>query len=105
MDNYSFDTTQQLLNISNQGFQNGMRFYPVQIAIPLLRGAEGEKIREIINNIGTSFNALTNEQLDALKKAADILIHQDPCFQQFVRDLNGQPAPPNAPICASAPPK
>lgn len=105
MDNYSFDSLQLLVLTVNERFRNddSIRYYPVQIALPLLRGPEGKKVREIIDDIGTSFNALTNEQLDALKKAADLLIHRDPCFQQLVRDLNGQPSPPDA-QCASAPP-
>jgi NTE family protein len=102
MDNYSFDTIQLLINTVANLDDDGVRYYPVQIAIPLLRGDPGDKIRDTINNIGTSFNALTDDQLNALKQAADILIHQDPCFQQFVRDLNGQPMPPGAAPCPSA---
>jgi hypothetical protein len=63
-----------------------------------------KNLRDIVNNVGTSFDALTNEQLSGLKQAADILVHQDPCFQQFIRDVNAQPTPPDSPICTSAPP-
>jgi NTE family protein len=100
MDNYSFDTAQRLLDMANQQIA-GALYYPVNIAIPLLRD---KSIRDTINNIGTSFNALSDDQLHALEHAADILIHQDPCFQKFVRDVNGQPDPPGAPPCPSAMP-
>ena len=100
MDNYSFDSIQLLLNTANARYESGVRYYPVVISFPLLRDKD---LRHLVNNIGTSFNALTNEQLSGLKQAADILIHQDPCFQQFVRDVNGQPTPPGSPICRSAP--
>jgi len=80
---------------------NGVRYYPVVVSFPLLRD---KNLRDVVNNVGTSFNALTNEQLSGLKQAADVLIHQDPCFQQFIRDTNGQATPPGSPICASAPP-
>ena len=101
MDNYSFDSTQLLLNVAARRFQSGVRFYPVVISFPLLRD---KNLRDIVNNVGTSFNALTNEQLSGLKQVADVLIHQDPCFQQFVRDANNQATPPGSPICGSAPP-
>lgn len=100
MDNYSFDSIQLLVNIANARYETGVRYYPVVISFPLLRDKD---LRHLVNNIGTSFNALTNEQLNGLKQAADILIHQDPCFQQFIRDVNGQPTPPGSPICRSAP--
>ena len=100
MDNYSFDSTQLLLNTFNARVDSGVRYYPVVVSFPLLRD---KSLRELVNNIGTSFDALSNEQLNGLKQAADILIHQDPCFQQFVRDVNGQPTPPDSPICRSAP--
>jgi NTE family protein len=103
MDNYSFDTTQLLVTTLNKRRDSGILYYPVNVAIALLRD---KNIRDTINNIGTSFNALSNDQLNALTQAADILIHQDPCFQQFVRDANGQPTPPDAVPCPSAmPPK
>jgi hypothetical protein len=57
-----------------------------------------------VNQIGTSFDALSEPQLNALKRAADVLIHQDPCFQQFVRDANGTPTAADAPLCGTAPP-
>ena len=101
MDNYSFDSIQLLLDTVGKRVDSGVRYYPVVISFPLLRD---KNLRDLVNNIGTSFNALTNEQLNGLKQAADILIHQDPCFQQFVRDANGQPTPPGASPCASAPP-
>jgi NTE family protein len=101
MDNYSFDSIQLLLNTAIGRTDNSVRYYPVQIAFPLIRD---KNLRDIVNNVGTSFDALTNEQLNGLKQAADILIHQDPCFQQFVRDVNSQPTPPGSLICGSAPP-
>jgi NTE family protein len=105
MDNYSFDTTQLLIGTFAQRFESGTLYYPVNVAIPLLRDKD-KSVRDTINNIGTSFNALSDQQLQALLQAADVLIHQDPCFQQFVRDVNGQPAPPGASPCPSAmPPK
>jgi hypothetical protein len=94
-----------LLTVSPR-IDSGVLYYPVNISFPLLRSDEGKKLRDTINNIGTSFDALTDAQLGALEKAADILIHQDPCFQKFVRDVNGQPEPPGSPPCPSAtPPK
>jgi NTE family protein len=101
MDNYSFDSIQLLLSTVQPRVNSGVRYYPVVISFPLLRD---KNLRDVVNNVGTSFNALTNEQLSGLKQAADVLIHQDPCFQQFIRDTNGQPTPPGSAICASAPP-
>jgi NTE family protein len=103
MDNYSFDSIQLLLLTvgAPARLESGVRYYPVVISFPLIRDAG---LRKAVNDIGTSFNALTNEQLSGLKQAADVLIHQDPCFQQFIRDVNGTPTPDTAPICGSAPP-
>jgi NTE family protein len=100
MDNYSFDSIQLLLTTVANRLDSGVRYYPVVVSFPLLRDKD---LRELVNGIGTSFNALSNEQLNGLKKAADVLIHQDPCFQQFVRDANNQPTPPGSSPCASAP--
>jgi len=100
MDNYSFDSIQLLLMTVAPRVNSGVRYYPVVISFPLLRD---KNLRDLVNNIGTSFDALTNDQLTGLKQAADILIHQDPCFQQFIRDVNGQPTPPGASPCPSAP--
>ena len=105
MANYSFDTVQQLLNLLNQRQKNtGARAYPVNIAFSLLPDeTESDKeLRNTVNNIGTSFSALSDAQLAALQKAANVLIHQDPCFQQFIRDINGTPFPDGAPVCVSA---
>ena len=103
MDNYSFDSIQLLLSTvgSPARLESGVRYYPVVISFPFIRDAG---LRKAVNDIGTSFNALTNEQLSSLKQAADVLIHQDPCFQQFIRDVNGTPTAPDAPFCGSAPP-
>jgi len=30
-------------------------------------------------------------------------LHQDPCFQQFIRDTRGETTPPEQRRCASAP--
>jgi NTE family protein len=102
MDNYSFDSIQLLLNTvgSTARLESGVRYYPVIISFPLLRDAG---LRKTVNNIGTSFNALTTDQLNGLKQAADVLIHQDPCFQQFLHDVNGTPMPSDM-VCGSAPP-
>jgi hypothetical protein len=100
MDNYSFDSIQLLLTTVAKRVDSGVRYYPVVISFPLLRDKD---LRDLVNGIGTSFDALTDKQLSGLKQAADILIHQDPCFQQFMRDVNGQPTPPGA-ECASAMP-
>src|SRR5207248_2066318 len=78
MDNYSFDTTQLLVQTLGARFASGTLYYPVNIAVPLLRDKD-KAVRDTINNIGTSFNALNDDQLRALEQAADILIHQDPC--------------------------
>ncbi len=101
MDNYSFDTIQLLLMTvsSPDRVASGVRYYPVVVSFPLIRD---ESLRNVVNGIGTSFNALTNDQLNGLKHAADVLIHQDPCFQQFLHDVNGTAIPPNT-TCASAP--
>ena len=101
MDNYSSDSIQDLIDLFASFHGQPTKYYPVIISFPLLTD---KSVRDVVNNIGTSFNALTDDQLSALEKAADILIHQDPCFQQFVRDANGQPTPPGSSVCASAPP-
>jgi len=61
-----------------------------------------ETLRKVVNDIGTNFDALTNEQLDGLRTAADVLLHQDPCFQQFMRDTRGETVPQEQRKCASA---
>jgi NTE family protein len=101
MDNYSFDSIQLLLTTvgSTARLESGVRYYPVIVSFPLIRDVN---LRNVVNNIGTSFNALSNDQLNGLKQAADILIHQDPCFQQFLHDVDGTTMPPDM-ICASAP--
>jgi NTE family protein len=101
MDNYSFDSIQLLLDAVGGRVESGVRFYPVVVSFPLLRD---KTLRETVNGIGTNFNALTDAELAGLKQAAAVLVHQDPCFQQFVRDVNGTPTPGDAPICKSAPP-
>jgi NTE family protein len=101
MDNYSFDSIQLLLTTVGARVNSGVRYYPVVVSFALLRDAG---LRKAVNDIGTSFNALTTDQLTGLKQAADVLVHQDPCFQQFIRDVNGTPTPGDAPICGSAPP-
>jgi NTE family protein len=102
MDNYSFDSMQLLIQtfVGRIGISD-VRYYPVLVSFPMLRD---KNLRDIVNNVGTSFDALTNEQLSGLKQAADVLVHQDPCFQQFMRDVNAQPTTPDSPICSSAPP-
>jgi NTE family protein len=102
MGNYSFESLQLLLLTIGERFRQtqDVRYYPVQIAVPLLRD---RNIRDTINSIGNRFDALSDEQLAAVKQAARILIHQDPCFQQFVRDLEGQAPTPGAAPCPSAP--
>ncbi len=94
MDNYSFDSIQELTDLFTARHGQPTKYYPVVIAFPLLTDKD-KSVRDVVNNIGTSFNALTPEQLKGLKDAADILIHQDPCFVQFVNDVNGLPPPPN----------
>ena len=84
MDNYSFDSIQLLLELVDGRRNTATAYYPVIISFPLLKDAA---LRATVNGIGTSFNALTLVQLDALKKAADILLHQDPNFQQLLRDV------------------
>ncbi|HSY48342.1 MAG TPA: patatin-like phospholipase family protein [Thermoanaerobaculia bacterium] len=93
MDNFSFDSIQELTDLFSSRFGQPTKYYPVVISFPLLTDKD-KPVRDIVNNIGTSFNALTPEQLKGLKDAADILIHQDPCFTQFVNDVNGVPPPP-----------
>jgi NTE family protein len=101
MDNYSFDSLQLLVSTFTAMRDSGIRFYPVIVSFPLIRDAT---LRADVNQIGTSFDALSEPQLNALKRAADVLIHQDPCFQQFVRDANGTPTAADAPLCGTAPP-
>jgi len=91
MDNYSSDSVQDLIDLFAARFGQPTKYYPVVISFPLLTD---KSVRDVVNNIGTSFNALTPDQLKGLKDAADILIHQDPCFTKFVSDVNGVP-PPN----------
>lgn len=88
MDNYSFDSIQALTDLFASLSGQPTKYYPVVISFPLLTDKD-KPVREVVNNIGTSFNALTPEQLAALKSAADILIHQDPCFGKFVNAVNG----------------
>jgi len=101
MDNYSFDSIQLLLTTVStpDRVSSGVRYYPVVVSFPLIRD---ENLRKVVNGIGTSFNALSDEQLNGLKQAADVLIHQDPCFEQFLHDVNGSPMPSGM-NCASAP--
>ncbi len=107
MDNYSFDRIQLLLSTTKELRDLGIAttFYPVIIGVPLIPDKDKE-LRDTLNGIGTSFNALTSAQLDGLKKAADLLLHQDPCFQRFIYD--DDPAkhamPPPESICGSVPP-
>jgi len=95
MDNVSFDSVQDLTDFFSGLHGQPTRYYPVVISFPLIPDAH-KNVRDTVNNIGTSFNALTPDQLQALKDAADILIHEDPCFGQFVNDANGVPPPPPA---------
>jgi hypothetical protein len=105
MDNYSFDSIQLLLSQFTEFRRLGAAttYYPVLISFPLIQDKD---LRNTVNDIGTSFDALTAAQLDGLKKAADLLLHQDPCFQRFMHDDN--PAknvmPPPDVICGSVPP-
>jgi hypothetical protein len=94
MDNYSFDSIQELTDLFASRSGQPTKYYPVVIGFALLTDKD-KGVRDIVNNIGTSFNALTPDQLKGLKDAADILIHQDPCFTQFVNDANGVPPPQN----------
>jgi hypothetical protein len=98
MDNYSFDSVQDLTDLFASLGGQPTKFYPVVVSFPLIpdEPAQNKALRGAVNNIGTSFNALTPTQLQALKDAADLLIHQDPCFTQFINDVNGVPAPPPA---------
>jgi len=93
MDNYSSDSVQDLIDLFSSLHGQPTKYYPVVISFPLLTDKD-KAVRNVVNNIGTSFNALTPEQLKGLKDAANILIHQDPCFTKFVSDVNGTP-PPN----------
>jgi NTE family protein len=96
MDNYSFDSVQDLTDLfASLGKQPGTKFYPVVVSFPLIpdQPETSKALRNTVNSIGTSFNALTPQQLRALKDAADLLIHQDPCFAQFVNDANGVASP------------
>jgi NTE family protein len=94
MDNVSFDSIQELTDLFASLGGQPTKYYPVVIAFPLIPDSH-KNVRDTVNNIGTSFNALAPDQLQALKDAADILIHQDPCFGQFVNDANGVPPPAN----------
>jgi len=98
MGNYSFDSIQQLVDLFAHRAGGRIRYYPVLVSFPLLRD---DGVKDVVNNIGTSFDALTNEQLAGLRTAADELLHQDPCFQQFVRDVNGQPTTAEQKTCVS----
>jgi NTE family protein len=99
MDNYSFDTIQQLVDLASGRSGGRVRYYPVLLNFALIRD---ESLRKAVNDIGTNFDNLSDAQLASLQKAADVLLHQDPCFQQFLRDSRGEVTPPDAPVCASA---
>jgi len=100
MDNYSFDSIQQLVDLLANRSRGRIRYYPVLISFPLLRD---DDVKKVVNKIGTSFDALNNDQLQGLRTAADLLLHQDPCFQQFERDVNGQPTTPEQKTCVTVP--
>ncbi|HYU24237.1 MAG TPA: hypothetical protein VEO74_03460, partial [Thermoanaerobaculia bacterium] len=100
MENYSFDSIQSLVDLASGRVGTRVHYYPVLISFALLRD---EALRTVVNNIGTNFNALSNEQLKGLETAADVLLHQDPCFQQFLRDARGETTLPEQRRCASAP--
>jgi NTE family protein len=99
LENYSFDSIQDLVELSVSRMRTRVRFYPVLISFPMLRD---ENLRKVVNDIGTNFDALSNAQLDGLRTAADVLLHQDPCFQQFMRDTRGETVPQEQRKCASA---
>ncbi len=81
--------------------QEGVARHPVLISFPLIADKD---LRDTVNAIGTSFNALTQTQLDGLKKAADLLLHQDPCFQRFMHDVDPGRNPMPTAVCGSVPP-
>jgi NTE family protein len=97
MDNYSFDSIQELTDLFASLGKQPTKFYPAVVSFPLIPDMpeQNKALRDTVNSIGTSFNALTPQQLQALKDAADLLIHQDPCFTQFINDANGVPPPPS----------
>lgn len=101
MDNYSFDSIQLLLSTAKELRGLNTTYYPVLISFPLIADKD---LRDTVNGIGTSFNALTQTQLDGLKKAADLLLHQDPCFQRFMHDADPARNPMPTAICGSVPP-
>jgi len=103
MDNYSFDSIQLLLSTIKELRGLETVYYPVLISFPLIPDQDKD-LRDTVNGIGTSFNALTQAQLDGLKKAADLLLHQDPCFQRFMHDLEPDKNPMPSAICGSVPP-
>jgi NTE family protein len=100
MDNYSFDSIQQLVDLSSSRAVTDIRYYPVIISFSLLRDPD---LRKTVNDIGTNFDPLSRDQLEGLKNAADVLLHQDPCFQHFMRDVRGKPTTSAEPICVSTP--
>lgn len=105
MDNYSFDTIQATLETIKDIRGLSTTYYPVLISFPLIPN-DKKDLRKTVNDIGTNFSALTPAQIDALKQATDLLLHQDPCFQRFQHDDNPAKYPMPAPsvICGSVPP-
>ena len=97
MDNVTFDSIQQLTDFFNSVHGQPTKYYPVVVAFPLLpdKPKEMHDLRDTVNSIGTSFNALTAQQLADVKKAAHILLDQDPCFGAFIADVNAAPRPNN----------
>ena len=93
MDNVTFDSIQQLTDFFASLHGQPTKYYPVVVAFPLIPDTPKEMhdLRDVVNSIGTSFNALTPQQLANVKKAAHILLDQDPCFGAFVADVNGAP--------------
>lgn len=78
-------------------------YYPILISFPLIPDKD-KSLRDKVNGIGTSFNALNTAQLEGLKRAADLLLHQDPCFQLFQHDDDPAKHPIPSGVCGSAPP-
>jgi hypothetical protein len=103
MDNYSFDSIQLTLSTIKEIRGLDTTYYPVLISFPLIPDKD-KSLRDTVNGIGTNFGALSAAQIDALKQASDLLLHQDPCFQQFQHDDDpGKHTAPSA-ICGSVPP-
>jgi NTE family protein len=63
----------------------GLRVYDIEVDFDLLRANDPDqgKLRDVVKNIPTSWS-ISAENLGALKKAGQLLLQQNPCFQRLL---------------------